>query len=64
MIISAVVQVLKKKQGKNIDAQRLITELLPALDNFERALKIEAENEQTKTLLQGMEMVYRSLVEA
>ena len=38
--------------------------MLPALDNFERALKIEADNEQTKSLLQGMDMVYRSLVDA
>ncbi|WP_044339597.1 nucleotide exchange factor GrpE [Rossellomorea aquimaris] len=45
-------------------AQGLITELLPALDNFERALNIEADNDQTKTLLQGMEMVHRSIVEA
>jgi molecular chaperone GrpE len=45
-------------------AQKLVTELLPALDNFERALQIEADNEQSRTLLQGMEMVYRSLVEA
>ncbi len=45
-------------------AQGLITELLPALDNFERALNIEAENDQTKTLLQGMEMVHRSITEA
>ncbi|NQD66357.1 nucleotide exchange factor GrpE [Bacillus haikouensis] len=45
-------------------AQSLITELLPALDNFERALNIEVDNDQTKTLLQGMEMVHRSLVDA
>ncbi|HEY2421883.1 MAG TPA: nucleotide exchange factor GrpE [Neobacillus sp.] len=45
-------------------AQKLITELLPAIDNFERALKMETENEQTKSLLQGMDMVYRSLLEA
>ncbi|WRP05329.1 nucleotide exchange factor GrpE [Rossellomorea aquimaris] len=45
-------------------AQGLITELLPALDNFERALNIDADNDQTKTLLQGMEMVHRSIVEA
>ncbi len=45
-------------------AQGLIAELLPALDNFERALNIEADNEQTKQLLQGMEMVHRSLVDA
>ncbi|MGM0853197.1 MAG: nucleotide exchange factor GrpE [Bacillota bacterium] len=45
-------------------AQGLITELLPALDNFERALNIDADNDQTKTLLQGMEMVHRSIFEA
>ncbi|WP_248735766.1 nucleotide exchange factor GrpE [Neobacillus rhizosphaerae] len=45
-------------------AQALITDLLPALDNFERAMNIEADNEQTKSLLQGMDMVYRSLIDA
>lgn len=45
-------------------AQSLITNLLPALDNFERALQVEADNDQTKSLLQGMDMVYRSLSEA
>lgn len=37
---------------------------IPALDSFERALQVEADNEQTKSLLQGMEMVHRQLVEA
>jgi molecular chaperone GrpE len=45
-------------------AQKLITDLLPALDNFERAMQVEADNEQTKALIQGMDMVYRSLVDA
>jgi molecular chaperone GrpE len=45
-------------------AQKLITDLLPALDNFERAMQVEADNEQTKALLQGMDMVYRNLVDA
>ena len=50
--------------GEKYKAQKLVTELLPVLDNFERGLKVGADNEQTKTLLQGMEMVYRSLVDA
>ncbi|NWQ40085.1 nucleotide exchange factor GrpE [Bacillus sp. EB106-08-02-XG196] len=50
--------------GEKYKAQKLVTELLPALDNFERALQIEADNEQSRSLLQGMEMVYRSLVDA
>lgn len=45
-------------------AQSLITNLLPAIDNFERALQMEADSEQAKSILQGMEMVYRSLLEA
>jgi molecular chaperone GrpE len=45
-------------------AQSLVSDLLPALDNFERALKIETENEQAKSILQGMEMVYRSILDA
>jgi molecular chaperone GrpE len=44
-------------------SQGLITELLPAIDNFERALKMDADNDQAKSLLQGMEMVYRSLID-
>jgi molecular chaperone GrpE len=45
-------------------SQNLITEILPALDNFERALKIDTDDEKTQSLLQGMEMVYRQLVQA
>ncbi|WP_156505840.1 nucleotide exchange factor GrpE [Bacillus sp. SJS] len=45
-------------------AQNLISEILPALDNFDRALKVEASDEQTKSILQGMEMVHRQLVQA
>lgn len=50
--------------GEKYKAQKFVTELLPTLDNFERALQIEADNEQTRSLLQGMEMVYRSLIDA
>lgn len=45
-------------------AQSLISDLLPALDNFERALKVEADDEKSKSILQGMEMVYRQLQQA
>lgn len=45
-------------------AQDLVTELLPVLDNFERALSMETENEQVKTFMQGMEMIYRNLLDA
>jgi len=55
---------LEFEAAEKYRAQSLVTDLLPALDNFERALKIEVEDEKAKSILQGMEMVYRSLVEA
>lgn len=45
-------------------AQSIITDLLPAIDNFERAMKMEVDNDQAKSLMQGVEMVYRSLLDA
>jgi len=45
-------------------AQSLVMDLLPAIDNFERALKMEATEEQAQSLYTGMEMVYRGLLEA
>ncbi|MGX1983140.1 molecular chaperone GrpE [Thermolongibacillus altinsuensis] len=55
---------LELEAAEKYRAQSLVTDILPALDNFERALKIEVEDEKAKSLLQGMEMVYRSLMEA
>jgi molecular chaperone GrpE len=55
---------LDQEAGEKYRAQKLITDLLPALDNFERAMKVEADNEQVKSLLQGMDMVYRGMVDA
>ncbi|WP_462412270.1 nucleotide exchange factor GrpE [Neobacillus sp. Marseille-QA0830] len=55
---------LDQEASEKYRAQKLVTDLLPAMDNFERALQIEADNEQAKSLLQGMEMVYRSLADA
>jgi molecular chaperone GrpE len=45
-------------------AQSLVTDLLPAIDNFERAMQMETDNEQAKSLLKGMDMVYQSLLGA
>lgn len=55
---------LDQQASEKYRAQNLASELLPVLDNFERALQIEAEHEQTKSLLQGVNMVYRGLLEA
>ncbi|PIC65437.1 nucleotide exchange factor GrpE [Sporosarcina sp. P13] len=45
-------------------AQSVMVNILPVLDNFERALSVEAKEAETQSLLTGMDMVYRSLVDA
>ncbi len=55
---------LEREAAEKYRAQSLVLDILPALDNFERAMKVEAKDEQTSSLLQGMEMVYRQLLEA
>ncbi|MFD1736626.1 nucleotide exchange factor GrpE [Bacillus salitolerans] len=55
---------LDQEAASKYRAQNLVSDILPALDNFERALKVDTEDEKMKSLLQGMEMVYRQLVEA
>ncbi|WP_456278228.1 nucleotide exchange factor GrpE [Bacillus sp. AK128] len=55
---------LDMEAAQKYRAQSLVSDILPALDNFERALKVETEDEKMKSLLQGMDMVYRQLVEA
>lgn len=55
---------LDAEAAQKYRAQSLASDLLTALDNFERATKVEADNEQTKSLLSGMDMVYKGLLEA
>jgi len=55
---------LDREAAEKYRAQELITNLLPAIDNFERAMQIETDNEQAKALLDGVSMVYRSIIEA
>ncbi|WP_100333399.1 nucleotide exchange factor GrpE [Bacillus alkalisoli] len=55
---------LDQEATQKYRAQNLVTDILPALDNFERALKVDSEDEQIKTFLQGMDMVYRQLMDA
>ncbi|KKB36415.1 nucleotide exchange factor GrpE [Bacillus thermotolerans] len=55
---------LDREASEKYRAQSLITEILPLLDNFERALQVETDNEQAASVLQGVEMVYNGLVSA
>ena len=45
-------------------SQSLLTDLLPVLDNFERALAVEAKSEDTASIMKGVEMVQKSLLDA
>ncbi|MEK5038953.1 nucleotide exchange factor GrpE [Sporosarcina sp. FSL K6-3457] len=45
-------------------AQNVVTNLLPVLDNFARALSVEAKTEEAQSIMTGMEMIYRTLVTA
>lgn len=55
---------IDQEAAQKYRAQSLVSEIIPALDNFERALQIEVDNDQTKSLLQGMNMVYNQLIQA
>lgn len=44
-------------------SQKVITELLSALDNFERALSADKESLTVEALLQGVSMVHRQIMQ-
>ncbi|WP_347340584.1 nucleotide exchange factor GrpE [Vagococcus allomyrinae] len=55
----------KEREGSaKYRSQDLGKELLPAIDNLERALAIEVEDEQGKSLKKGIEMVMESVLHA
>lgn len=45
-------------------SQAVITNIIPAIDNFERALSSTIEDENTKTFLTGFKMIHTQLIEA
>lgn len=55
---------LDREAQQKYRAQEVLTHLIPVLDNFQRGLSVKADSEDAKSLLTGMEMVYRSLDEA
>lgn len=50
--------------NKTYQAQRVLTDVLPAIDNIERALQIEGDDETFKSLQKGVQMVHESLINA
>ncbi len=54
----------EKEADRKYRSQSLITELLPVVDNFERALNTEVQDDSTKSFIEGMEMIYRQFNQA
>lgn len=50
--------------NKTYQAQRVLADILPAIDNIERALQIEGDDETFKSLQKGVQMVHESLINA
>ncbi|MEO4052229.1 nucleotide exchange factor GrpE [Solibacillus sp. CAU 1738] len=55
---------LDREAAEKFRAQSLLTDLMPVLDNLERALQVEVTSEEATSLYKGVEMVYRQFVEA
>lgn len=55
---------LDKEADYKYRAQAVLSDILPVLDNFERALAVEVTTEEAASLVKGVDMVYRSLLEA
>lgn len=53
----------EKEANLKYKAQDLVNELLPAIDNFERALQVEV-TDSAESFVEGMSMVYNQLKEA
>lgn len=53
----------EREADRKYKAQDLVNDLLPVLDNFERALQVE-KTEATSSLIDGISMVYNQLVDA
>lgn len=57
-------QKLDREAAEKYRAQSLLLELLPVLDNLERALQVEVTSEDAVSLRKGVEMVYRQFIDA
>ncbi|NYF24931.1 nucleotide exchange factor GrpE [Sporosarcina sp. JAI121] len=55
---------LDKEALQKYRAQNVVTNLIPVLDNFARALTVETKTEEAQTMLTGLDMIYRTFVQA
>lgn len=55
---------LDREAAEKYRAQKLLSDILPVIDNLDRALQVEVTSEEATSLYKGVEMVYRTLIEA
>ena len=55
---------LDREAAEKYRAQSLLTDLLPVIDNLDRALLAEANVEEPSSLYKGVDMVFRQLLDA
>ena len=55
---------LDREAAVKYRSQNLLNDLLPVLDNLDRALQVEVSSEDAKSLYKGVEMVYRQFIDA
>ena len=55
---------LDREAAEKYRAQKLLTEILPVIDNLERALQVEVSSDDAVSLYKGIEMVYKTLLDA
>ncbi|ETP67875.1 nucleotide exchange factor GrpE [Planococcus glaciei] len=53
-----------RQDAEKFRSQSLLTDLLPVLDNFGRALAVEAKSDEAASILKGLQMVQNNLLEA
>ena len=54
----------ENETNKTYQSQRVLTDILPTIDNIERALQMEGDDESFKSLQKGVQMVHESLLRA
>lgn len=54
----------EKESSYHFAAQEIIASLLPVMDNFDRALKVDIKETNVENLYKGVEMVYKQLIES
>ncbi|MBC1520818.1 nucleotide exchange factor GrpE [Listeria aquatica] len=56
--------ILDREAAIKYRSESLATDLLPALDSFEKALATSSDSEEVAALLKGMEMVHNQIINA